>query len=460
MGAAVVSEAVVNEAVNACGRDVIVGIGTTGLSCARYLCAQGIEPLLFDTRKAPPALQRVRELLPAAACVCGPIPADALRAAKRIIVSPGVPLDHPALAAARANSVEIIGDIELFARAASAPIIAITGSNGKSTVTTLVTDILRGAGQRVLAGANLGTPALALLAEESPDYYVLELSSFQLELTRKLQAHCACLLNVSADHIDRHQNLAAYAAAKARVLDGADIMVLNLDDPLVRQAQRRYGKTLGVSLTGAREADYGLISQRGESWLCCGAAPLLCATELHLPGRHNLYNALAAVAITDALGVARATQMQVLRNFTGLPHRCELIAERADVRWYDDSKATNVGAAVAAIEAVFEGRSGVLIAGGMGKGADFAPLGAALHERVHTVVLIGVDAPRIAAVVPQALAVIEASDLSAAVAHAADVVRPGEAVLLSPACASLDMFSDFAARGKAYQRAVNEVLER
>ena len=433
---------------------VVFGMGKTGLSCARFLAARGEALMLVDTRSAPPALAEIRALLPDALFCCGPVAADALLLAKRIVVSPGVPLDHPALVAAAARGIEIGGDVELFAEMAKAPVIAITGSNGKSTVTTLVGEILRADGKRVGIGGNLGTPALDLLTEPEPDCYVLELSSFQLEATRSLVARVAAILNVSPDHLDRHHSLEAYAAAKARVLNGASLAVLNADDPVVAAFAGRARSTRMVSLEPDAPADYGVVTRLDGWWLAQGGEPVLPVSMLGIKGRHNVFNALVALAVTDAAGAARGTQCAVLKRFAGLPHRCVLVAEKRGVAWYDDSKGTNVGAAAAAIAGIFSDRKGVLLAGGQGKGADFGELAAAIAGRVHTVVLIGEDAERIAQTIGSAAAVRRAASMREAVAIAAGAARPGEAVLLSPACASFDMFDDYAHRGREFVVAV------
>ncbi|MBI4694596.1 MAG: UDP-N-acetylmuramoyl-L-alanine--D-glutamate ligase [Gammaproteobacteria bacterium] len=429
-------------------------MGKTGLSCARFLAARGEHVMFVDTRSAPPALAAIRELLPAAVTHCGPVAKDALLGARRIIVSPGVPLDHPALVAAAACGIAIAGDVELFAQAARAPVIAITGSNGKSTVTTLVGEILAADGKRVAAGGNLGTPALDLLSDPEPDCYVLELSSFQLETTHSLAARVGAILNVSPDHLDRHKSLEAYAAAKARVLNDASVAVLNADDPIVAVLGGRARSTLTVSLEPDAPANYGVVTRLDGLWLAQDGEPVLAVSELGIKGRHNVFNALAALALTDAAGAARSAQCAVLKRFQGLPHRCNLVAEKLGVTWYDDSKGTNVGASAAAIAGIFADRQGVLIAGGQGKGADFAELAAALPDRVHTVVLIGEDAARIAAAIGTLAAVRHAGSMREAVAIAASAARPGDAVLLSPACASFDMFDDYEHRGREFVAAV------
>lgn len=437
----------------------VFGLGRTGLSCARFLAARGLQVVVLDTRADPPELAALAAELPQVEVRCGPaLPAALDPATMHLVLSPGVPLDHPLVAGARTAGCEILGDVELFARHARAPIAAITGSNGKSTVTTLVARMLAAAGRSVRAGANLGTPALDLLIGGEPDIYVLELSSFQLELTQRLAPRVACLLNLSSDHLDRHGSFEAYAAAKARIFEGAEAAVLNADEPAVAACAERVSRVRWVTQGEPAEGQYGVARRSGERWLVEGARPLLATHELRIRGRHNEFNALAAIAIADELGVPRAVQLAALRDFPGLPHRCALVAERGGVAWYNDSKGTNVGAANAAIAGIFAGGSGVLIAGGQGKGADFRELRAALAGRVHTAILIGLDAPRLAAAIEDIVAVRFATGMREAVGLAAAAVAPGECVLLSPACASLDMFENYEARGRAFEEAVHEVL--
>ena len=445
---------------------LVVGAGVSGLSCVRHLLAEGAAVRVLDTRQIPPGLAELRSLLPAGAIHLGDWPAAAFVGVDEIVVSPGVGLDEPALVAAAARGVPLLGDIELFARAATRPVLAITGSNGKSTVTTLVGELLRGAGRTPAVGGNLGTPALDLLADAQADSYVLELSSFQLERTASLAPAAACVLNLSPDHIDRHGSFAAYVAAKARVLHGAAVAVLNRDDAAVAlmadgltATQRVVWFGLGAP-SGAN--DFGLLERGGESWLARGNQPLLPASALRLPGRHNLANALAALALVDALGVPLEATLPTLAAFTGLPHRTQFVAEHDAVAWYDDSKGTNVGATLAAIEGLAPTRSTgrlVLILGGQGKGQDFAPLKAALLAHGRGAVLIGQDADAIAQAIGDAVPCVRAADMPGAVAAAAAMAEPGDAVLLSPACASFDMFTGYAARGDAFAAAVQARVE-
>jgi UDP-N-acetylmuramoylalanine--D-glutamate ligase len=440
------------------GRWAVFGLGLTGLSCARHLRAHGAEVSMFDTRAEPPGLAAARALLPPSALHCGDLDSHSLRGFERIAVSPGVPLDHPALLAARAAGATIVGDVELFARAATRPVVAITGSNGKSTVTTLTWRILEAAGHRVRAGANLGTPALDLLEPPEPEYYVLELSSFQLDLTDSLTPAVACILNVTADHIDRHGSFANYLEAKARILRGARHAVLNADDPAVAALGARIASVDWIAPDSTAADAWRVAPHAGERWLWRRAVPLMPVDELGIQGRHNEFNALAAIAITERLGVDAAAQRAALRAFTGLPHRCRLVARHGGVRWIDDSKGTNIGATIAAINGLLGARDGVLIAGGQGKGADFRELREAVDGRVRVAVLIGEDAAQIAAAIGDLVEVHTCATLPEAVRVAARCARPGDTVLLSPACASLDMFRNYEERGRVFEAAVREEI--
>ncbi|PWG65277.1 UDP-N-acetylmuramoyl-L-alanine--D-glutamate ligase [Sediminicurvatus halobius] len=432
---------------------VIVGLGETGLACARHLAARGRRVAVTDSRATPPRARALAAEHPEIPQALGRLDASLLADAGEIVLSPGVDPRLPELQAAREAGVPMAGEIELFARVARAPVVAITGSNGKSTVTSLVGAMAEAAGLRTAVGGNLGTPALDLLAEPESELYVLELSSFQLETVASLDARVATVLNLSPDHLDRYPDIAAYAAAKQRIFRGHGLMVLNADDPqvaamaLAGRERRWFG--LGPP---AGDEHYGLVRRAGETWLARGETPLLPTGALALPGRHNQANALAALALGEAAGLPEAAMLAALREFRGLPHRSEPVAERNGVLWVNDSKATNVGAAVAAIEGME--RPVVLLAGGDGKGQDFGALATALRGRARAAVVFGRDAPRLVAALGDACPVTRVADLDAAVTAAAALSRAGDAVLLAPACASLDQFPDYRARGAAFRRAV------
>lgn len=436
-------------------KTLIVGLGATGLSCVRFLARQGMQLAVADTRQQPPGLEALNAEFPDIAVFLGPFDDGLFDTAERLVVSPGVPVATPQIAAARTRGVPVIGDIELFARAAEAPVVAITGSNGKSTVTTLVGEMARASGVRVAVGGNLGTPALDLL-DAAVELYVLELSSFQLETTDSLQAAVATVLNVSPDHMDRYADVESYAAAKARVFRGAGVGVYNADDPRVAAmggSDDAWYFTLGESQD---DKMFGVCAIDGQDYLCRGEQPVLAARELKIPGLHNRANALAALAIGTALGFELGLMLDVLRAFRGLPHRTEFVAEIDGVAWYNDSKGTNVGASIAALQGLDLGDASrtVLIAGGECKGADFRALGPVLARCARAVVLIGRDAADIAAVVPAAVPRANAKDMDDAVAQAAGLAQPGDRVLLSPACASFDMFTGYAQRGDRFMQAV------
>ncbi len=435
---------------------VVVGLGASGLACVRYLHRKGVPVAVTDSRVEPPGVDEARVLLDTGALHLGGIDVRLLREADEVVLSPGVSPEEPAVAAALDAGVPVIGEVELFARAAHAPVAAITGSNGKSTVTTLLGEMARAAGRDVAVGGNLGTPALDLLRSPEPALYVLELSSFQLETLHSLKPVAATVLNICEDHLDRHHSLDRYAAIKARIFHGGGVMVLNRDDALVR----------GMALTGRRvrwfgaeeplgSNDYGLRQQGGDTWLCRGDHRLVAAAELRLQGRHNLMNGLAALALADALGLPLAACLDALRAFAGLPHRMQWVAHRARMDWVNDSKATNVGATLAAVLGL--DRPLVLIAGGDGKGADFAPLAQALRGRARAAVLLGKDAPRLEAALKDVVPIEVAPDMARAVERAAALGEPGDLVLLSPACASLDMYANYMARGDAFSDAVGRL---
>ncbi len=435
----------------------VVGAGITGVSVARFLARQGQAFMLFDTRAEPPALKQLeREFGPA--LQLGELDVEQLLLAEEIIVSPGVPLSSPALMAAKEAGIPILGDIELFARCARAPLVAITGSNAKSTVTTLVGKMAEQAGLNVGLGGNLGTPALDLLNDQR-QLYVLELSSFQLETVSRLNARVATILNISADHMDRYPNLMAYHAAKLRIYYGAEKIVVNRGDLLTHPPLGAGVKP--IYFGGPAEFNsFGLLEQDGTQWLAWQFEPLMPAAELKIKGSHNIDNALAALAIGHAAGLPMDAMLKALREFTGLAHRCEWVAEIEAIQFYNDSKGTNVGATLAAIKglAPSEGQL-VLIAGGDGKGADFAPMRSAMEKNVRALVLIGKDAERMADELAGSAKIIKASTMEQAVQCAFEQAQSGDLVLLSPACASLDMFANYEDRGRQFCAAVKELSQ-
>ena len=431
---------------------VIVGLGRTGFSCARYLHRHGWRIAVTDTRVAPPELERLRALDAGITLRLGGLDQSLLDQAVCVVASPGVSLAEPFFAAARRRGLEIVGDIELFARAVDAPVVGITGTNGKSTVTTLLGRMAERAGVRVRVGGNLGEPALDLLDASAAELYVLELSSFQLEATTSLDLAAGAVLNVSADHLDRYPTVAAYATAKARIFARCDTAVINLDDPLVAQMPRPGQRTLGFSLRAALGADYSLAAYAQEWFLMRGAERLLPLSAMKLSGRHNAANALAALALGEALELPRAAMLAELRSFPGLAHRSQWVANVRGVTYIDDSKGTNVGATLAAVAGM--SAPVVLIAGGDGKNQDFSPLRAGFRGAVRHLVLIGRDADALARALEGVCTVERCATLEEAVGAAAQAAKEGDVVLLSPACASFDMFRDYAHRGAVFAQAV------
>ncbi|MCG8910584.1 UDP-N-acetylmuramoyl-L-alanine--D-glutamate ligase [Pseudomonas nitroreducens] len=437
---------------------IVVGLGKSGMSLVRYLARQGVPFAVADTRANPPELATLREQYPQVEVRCGDLDADFLCRAQELYVSPGLSLRVPALVEAAARGVRMSGDVDLFARHAKAPIVAITGSNAKSTVTTLVGDMAKAAGKRVAVGGNLGTPALDLLADDV-ELYVVELSSFQLETCERLNAEVATCLNVSEDHMDRYDGMADYHLAKHRIFRGAKQVVVNRADALSRPliADNVPCWTFGINKPDFKA--FGLIEEDGEKWLAFQFDKLMPARELKIRGAHNQSNALAALALGHAVGLPFEPMLQTLREFAGLAHRCQWVRERNGVNYYDDSKATNVGAALAAIEGLGADIDGklVLIAGGDGKGADFHDLRDPVAKHCRAVVLLGRDAELVSAALGNVVPKVRVNTLDEAVEHAADLALPGDAVLLSPACASLDMFRNYEERGRLFAKAVEEL---
>ncbi len=435
----------------------IIGTGITGLSVARFLAAQGWAFVLMDTRSNPPNLEHVRQEFPGVTVVCGELDANTLLACDEIIVSPGVAVATPAIEQAKAAGISVVGDIELFVRAAKAPIVAITGSNAKSTVTTLVGEMAKAAGINVAVGGNLGTPALELLSD-SVELYVMELSSFQLETVTKLNAKVATILNISADHLDRYENMRAYILAKLRVYFGAEHIVVNRKDILTHPPLAAGVKPVYFG-GNADFGSFGLIQDNDGEFLAKNLTPLISTKELKIRGRHNVDNALAALALGDAAGIPMDAMLATLKTFAGLRHRCEFVAEKNGVEFYNDSKGTNIGATLAAIQGLArDPKQLIIILGGEGKGQDFTELTPALRAINSKVILIGRDAPVIAESIGNAATIIYAGSMQDAVNKAFAAANPGDAVLLSPACASFDMFKNYEDRGDKFCLAVQELI--
>lgn len=429
----------------------VLGLGLSGLATVRFLLKQGVKPTLMDTRLKISGLENV-PTEKVDGVYLGELDANRLAKMDIIIVSPGLDLSHPAIRFAAAQGTQLIGDVELFALVNQKPVLGITGSNGKSTVTTLATYMLQQSGIKALAAGNIGLPVLDALAETDTEVYVLELSSFQLETTFNLQLLAACNLNVTEDHLDRHGSMAAYAAAKQRIFLHTPLAIYNAEDALTTPQVQ--SQLLPLRLNGT---DYGVVEIQGERWLQVAGTPLLPVAEMSLVGKHNQFNALAAAALALAAGASLEAITAALRTYQSLPHRCTLVGNFNGVRYINDSKATNVGATLAAIAGLRSDVAGklILIAGGDGKGADFTELAAILKTQVDVLITLGKDGPAIAALVPGA---IEVADLAAAVKVAAAKANSGDLVLLSPACASLDMFKNYEERGRLFAELVQKVL--
>ena len=427
---------------------VIIGLGLTGLSCVDFFVSRGVTPRVMDTRVVPPGLEKLPKDVER---WLGSLNDDWLQSADLIVASPGMALAHPSLMDAVDAGVEIVGDIELFCREAQAPIVAITGSNGKSTVTTLVGEMANAAGWQVGVGGNIGLPALMLLNQPA-QLYVLELSSFQLETTYSLHAAAATILNVTEDHMDRYPlGMQQYRAAKLRIYENARICVVNADDAMTMPVR---GADVRCVSFGADVGDYHLNHQQGSTWLRVKGEKVLNTAEMHLTGQHNYTNALAALALADAVGLPRATSLKALTTFAGLPHRFQRVHEHNGVRWINDSKATNVGSTEAALKGLQVKGTLHLLLGGDGKSADFSSLAPYLQGERVRIWCFGRDGAALAELRPEIA--VQTETLAEAVQQIKPRLQPGDMVLLSPACASLDQFKNFEQRGDLFAQLARE----
>ena len=470
-------------------KKLVFGLGQTGLSCVRFLVREGYDVAVFDTRPNPPLVETINNEFPHVEVTLQNVTESMFDNVDQIILSPGLSLESDELKIANERKIEIVGDIELFAlslndpeKSSNAPVIAITGSNGKTTTTTLISEIFKAAGLNVETGGNIGTPVLELLNKPTPDYYILELSSFQLETTRHLRPAVAVVLNISADHMDRYADLNDYANTKFSVFENAARKVINLDDQwlsakldekskgkkeyteasaidnsIASSVENSAGSTdkfVGFTENKPRESDYGLLKSDEDStvWIAKGAEKYCDSAALKLQGRHQLMNAIAAVAVADACHIDKTVICKVLSEFDGLEHRTQFVESIDGVNYINDSKGTNVGATLAAIKG-FD-TSIILLAGGDGKGADFSELAEVVKNKVRYAILFGRDAGLIEKAISNATSVIRAVSLEAAVVQAHELARSGETVLLSPACASFDMFDNYQHRGDVFMQAV------
>ncbi len=436
------------------GDTIVMGMGKTGIACIKFLVKNKISVRVMDNRPQPPGLSILKQDFPKIPYITGHFDAAQLAQAAEIIISPGLSPQEPALNQAKAAKVPIISEIELFARYVNAPVVAITGSNGKSTVTTLLGEMAKQGGWQVQVGGNLGTPALDLLTVPAPDLYILELSSFQLENTFSLNPKAAIILNISEDHQDRYANIAAYIAAKQRIFQGNGTIIINADETLITSKPNR--RTLSFSLHNNRGdfrlSDSHLVRVHNNSLI-----PILSTKKIRLQGTCKHANALAALALGEAVGLEQTSMLKTLQTFRGLPHRCAWVRNRQNIDWYNDSKGTNVGATIGAIQSLEKLGKIILIAGGDGKGADFTPLAKIVAQHCRACVLIGQDAPLIANVLSKKM-VHHAQSMVDAVKQAAFLAQPGDAVLLSPACASFDMFKNYEHRGQVFETAVGSLF--
>ncbi|MDP2694789.1 MAG: UDP-N-acetylmuramoyl-L-alanine--D-glutamate ligase [Gallionella sp.] len=448
---------------------LVLGLGETGLSLVRWLSAQGALLRVVDSRSEPPGLAEAGRHVAAGQIFCGAFGDALLEGIDLIAISPGVPLSDPFVQRAAARGIPIVGDIELFAQQLRiqdsrfrTKVIAITGANGKTTVTSMVEHLCKAAGKDAVAAGNISPAVLDVVlarGANQPEIWVLELSSFQLETTATLNADAATVLNISEDHLDRYAGIDEYAAAKARIFTGSGVLILNRDDArsMAMALSGREAVTFGLDVS-SHERDFGVERERGDIWLMQGDQRLLKVSDLQIAGMHNVANALAALALCRAIDLPMPALLEALRSFRGLPHRVERVAEIDGVVYYDDSKGTNVGATVAALEGL--GRKVVLLAGGEGKGQDFAPLKPAVMRHARAVVLIGRDAPLIASALEGCgVPLLHVKNMNDAVRQAAQLAQAGDAVLLSPACASFDMFRNYAHRAEIFVEAVHELIK-
>lgn len=439
---------------------VVVGLGMTGLSCARYLSAKKLPFSVVDSRLNPPGLDEFKAEFPDVSLALGEISDETLQGANELVVSPGVALQEPAVTRALAKGISVCGDVDLFVREANAPIVAITGSNGKSTVTALVGEMAKEAGRNVAVGGNIGVPVLELLKEQQVDLFVIELSSFQLERCQTINAEVATVLNLSADHMDRYPDMLAYHQAKHRIFTGCKQVVVNREDTLSKPMVAEGVTALTFGLNRPDFKGFGIVEDQGEEYLAFEFNPLIPLSELKLVGRHNVENALAALALGYSVSLPMGAMLKALKGFHGLQHRCQFVAEIDGIKFYDDSKGTNVGAAIASIVGLSDSAEKiVLIAGGQSKGADFKALGPVIKQYARAAVLIGEAANAIEQVINNGTVIEHANTMQEAVNQSAGLAKSGDAVLLSPACSSFDMFENFEHRGEVFKQCVRTLSE-
>lgn len=448
------TEQMVNFMNNNC--HLVIGLGPTGLSSIRFLMSKNIPVIVADSRAYPPKWEECQKEFPTMEIYCGKFSEAVFAKADVIVVSPGVSLDEPCIASCIEKNIPVIGDVELFARHATAPIVAITGSNGKTTLTTLMGELIQNAGYKTIVCGNIGLPVLDALMQPVPDYYVVELSSFQLDTTYSLRAKTAVVINVSPDHMDRYSTFAAYSASKQRIYHNCEYAIVNADEPDSWMDLAFKNKPIAFTLSKPEKNAWGVSAIDDALFLMHGSDPVIRVSDLILQERHNCQNILAALAMGSALQLPMETMLQTLRHFSGLPHRCQLVKTMDGVAYYNDSKATNVGAAIAAIESMGQHKRGrlILLAGGDSKRVALIPLQLPVKKYVSHVILFGKDADLLQQVLEGVTQIIRVNQLREAVVEAKKIAQPGDIVLLSPACASLDQYENYAARGKDFIEAV------
>lgn len=439
-------------------KSIVVGLGITGLSCVRYLKSKGHSVEVVDSRENPPGLDSCRAEFPNVPVHCGSFDVDLLSSAKQLIVSPGVAISEPAIKEAQRRGVVVTGDVDLFSQLANAPVIAITGSNGKSTVTTLVAEMAKQAGIKVAVGGNLGTPVLDLL-DEDVELYIVELSSFQLETTQRLNALAATILNISEDHMDRYSSKLAYLQAKQKIFKGCRYVIVNEDDVLSEPLMVEGMKAIRFGVAKPDIRKFSTIKESDKTFICHGFETLIDVDDVAIKGAHNISNALAALSLGYAAGISMSAMLEALKRYAGLEHRCQWVRRIDGVDYINDSKGTNVGATVTALESLGLSSAGkvILIAGGEGKGADFSVLRESVLAYGRNVILFGRDADKIESGLGGVASIQKVNSLSEAVIEAKKSAKPGDTVLMSPACASFDMFRNFEARGEAFVNAVEQL---
>jgi len=431
---------------------VIVGLGKTGLSCARFLASRNEKFRVVDTRQNPPGLQQLKTECPEFEAELGPFNEETFMNAAQLIVSPGVDQQMPVLRKAIDSGLPVTGDVDMFAREVQAPVIAITGSNAKSTVTTLVGEMARAGGLNASVAGNIGLPVLDALMQQPASLYVLELSSFQLETTSDLGAEVASVLNMSLDHMDRYDSMQAYRNAKHRIFEACRQAVINDDDPMSSAELPEDVKQWHFSFE-QESAEFNV----SKGFIAFNDSPLMPVSALRIPGSHNVANALAALALGHAAGFSMSAMLNTLRTFEGLPHRCQWVADREGVNWYNDSKGTNVGACIAAINGLAGKGRIILLAGGQGKDADFSALNDPLSAHSKLAILFGEDAALIKEAIEHSVVTLIVSSMEEAVSLADEKADAGDVVLLSPACASFDMFSNLKSVAMYFTQCVREL---